>query len=240
MAVRVEVQPKERKPEVQARRKLGGLLVRRECWTLSWRARIAGLIIAAGLAIFLFFTAHPFLACTDRANGDVLVVEGWIHDWAMKVGVDEFKQHRYGLIYVTGGPAYGPGHYTSIYDTLAHVGVSRLKAAGLPDQCLQMVPSDEIGRDRTYNDAVTLRRWFDEHHTPVSSMNILTEGAHARRTRLLYEKAFNGKVHIGIISVSNPNYDAKRWWRYSDGVREVVGETVAYLYARFLFHPSQT
>jgi hypothetical protein len=41
-----------------------------------------------------------------------------------------------------------------------------------------------------------------------------------------------------VIAVSNPDYDPKDWWRYSDGVREVIGETIAYIYARCFFYPS--
>ena len=72
----------------------------------------------------------------------------------------------------------------------------------------------------------------------MSSINVLTEGAHARRTRLLYQKAFDQNVTVGIIAVSNPDYNPKQWWRYSDGVREVIGESIAYIYAKFFFYPS--
>ena len=227
---------KKDEPPIFKREKFGGLLVRRECWTLSLPAKIAGLIVLFGVGIFVLLVVHPFLALTDRVNGDDLVIEGWIHEWAVKAGIDEFKQYGYTRVYVTGGPAYGQGP-SSIYDTLAHVGSTRLKAAGLPDESMQMVPGVEIGRDRTYNDALALRRWFEEHKIRVDSINVLTEGAHARRSRLLFERAFNREVKIGVIAVPNPNYDAKRWWLYSEGVRETIGETIAYLYAKFLFHP---
>jgi len=39
-------------------------------------------------------------------------------------------------------------------------------------------------------------------------------------------------------SASNPDYNPKQWWRYSDGVREVIGESIAYIYAKFFFYPS--
>jgi hypothetical protein len=65
----------------------------------------------------------------------------------------------------------------------------------------------------------------------------LTEDAHARRTRLLYHKAFGKTVTVGVIAVSTPDYDSTQWWRYSDGVREVIGESIAYIYARFFFWP---
>jgi hypothetical protein len=101
-----------------------------------------------------------------------------------------------------------------------------------------MVPSHVNGRERTYSSAIALRDWFREHNTPVDNINVLTEGAHARRTRLLYQKAFDQNVTVGIIAVSNPDYNPKQWWRYSDGVREVTGESIAYIYAKFFFYPS--
>jgi len=72
----------------------------------------------------------------------------------------------------------------------------------------------------------------------VHSINVLTEDAHARRTRLLYQKAFGKNVAVGVIAISNPDYDPKDWWRYSEGVREVIGESIAYIYAQFFFYPS--
>jgi hypothetical protein len=71
----------------------------------------------------------------------------------------------------------------------------------------------------------------------VYSINVLTAGAHARRTRLLYQKALGRNVTVGIIAASNPDYNPKQWWRYSDGVREVIGESIAYIYAKFFFYP---
>jgi hypothetical protein len=102
-----------------------------------------------------------------------------------------------------------------------------------------MVASHVIGRDRTYYSAVALRDWFREHNTDVKSLNIISESTHARRTWLLFQEAFGDKVKVGVIAIQNPDYDAKHWWRSSDGVREVVDETVAYLYVRLFFHPTR-
>jgi hypothetical protein len=113
-----------------------------------------------------------------------------------------------------------------------------LKKFGVPDDLVQMVPSHVIARERTYSSAVALGDWFRDHNLPIHSFNVLTEGSHARRTQLLYKEAFGKNVTIGIIAVSNPDYDPKDWWRYSDGVREVIGESIAYIYAKFFFYPS--
>jgi len=218
--------------------KLWGIFIRKERWGLSWRGWL--LVSSAGLtaAYFAFLNIHPFLAVTHRVNTNVLVVEGWIHRYAILRGVEEFKAGSYQRIFTTGGPENGNGGYTNDYNTSASVGAEMLKKFGVPDDLVQMVPSHVIARERTYSSAVALGDWFRDHNLPIHSFNVLTEGPHARRTQLLYKEAFGKNVTIGIIAVSNPDYDPKDWWRYSDGVREVIGESIAYIYAKFFFYPS--
>jgi hypothetical protein len=54
--------------------------------------------------------------------------------------------------------------------------------------------------------------------------------------KIANQRAFGRGVTVGIISIQNPDYDPKHWWRYSEGVRDVLGESIAYVYAKFLFH----
>ena len=84
----------------------------------------------------------------------------------------------------------------------------------------------------------SLRNWFREHNLAVRGINVLTEDVHARRTRLLFHKALGNDINVGIIAVPNPDYDSGRWWRYSEGIKDVLSEAAAYLYARFLFYSS--
>jgi uncharacterized SAM-binding protein YcdF (DUF218 family) len=218
--------------------KLCGIVRLKERWGLSWHGRlfVTAVVLLAIYAVVL--NVHPFLAVTHRVNAKILVVEGWIDEYAIRAGADEFKTGDYERIITTGGPVPGSGGYTNDYNTFASVGARRLKAAGLADESVQMVPSHVIGRDRTYSSAIALRRWLRDHNMPLRSLNVVAEGAHARRTRLLFQKALGNDVRVGIISIPNPDYDAKHWWRYSDGVREAIGESIAYIYAKLLFYPS--
>jgi uncharacterized SAM-binding protein YcdF (DUF218 family) len=221
-------------------RALWGLFDRKERWALSWRGRVA-LAFALGLvAALLFKGVYPFLATTHRVDTDVLVVEGWIREYAIRAAVKEFQSNHYQRVFTTGGPVVGTGGYINDFYTSASVGADLLKKCGLPDERLQMVPSRVMDRDRTYGAAVALRTWLREHNTSVSGIDVVTEDLHARRTRLLFQKALGDKVAVGVIAIPNPDYDAKRWWHYSDGVREVIGESIAYVYARLFFHPSES
>ena len=214
--------------------KLFGTFTRKERWGLSWRGWL--LLVSAGLvaACSVFLNIHSFLAVTHRVNTNLLVVEGWIPRYALREAAEEFRTGSYQRIFTTGGPV--EGGYTNDYNTSASVGAEILKKFGVPD--VEMVPSRETARERTYSSAVALRDWLREHNTPAYSINVLTEDAHARRTRLLYHQAFGKSVTVGIIAVANPDYDSTQWWHYSDGVREVIGESIAYVYARFFFYPS--
>ncbi len=198
--------------------------------------------LAAGLVVLIlggmvWLVIYPFLAVTHRVDSKILVVEGWMDQFAFPLAATEFKTGGYTQAFTTGGPVPGSGGYTTDYQTEAHVGAGQLAAAGVPANLVRMVPSRVWNRNRTYYSAVALRDWFQAQHLHVDSLNVLTEGAHARRTWMLFQEAFGPGIKVGIISVANPDYDPGHWWRYSDGVREVSSEALAYLYAKIFFWP---
>jgi uncharacterized SAM-binding protein YcdF (DUF218 family) len=127
------------------------------------------------------------------------------------------------------------GGYTNDYNTSATQVAAQLQAEGLSADLIQAVPARISDRDRTYSAARALRDWFSNHHSRVHAINVLTQDVHARRTKLLFERALGARTTVGIIAVANPDYDARHWWRYSEGVRDVTSEAIAYMYAKFLF-----
>jgi uncharacterized SAM-binding protein YcdF (DUF218 family) len=215
-----------------------GIFVRKERWGLSWAGRAAFMVLGCAIATLVVVTIEPFLAETDRVRTDTLVVEGWIHEYAIRAAVDEFRKGSYQRVFSTGGPVVGNGGYVNDYQTSASVGAGLLKKQGLPAEVVQIVPSHVLDRDRTYGSAVALGWWLRNHNLNIAGLNVVTEGAHARRTRLMFQKALGKGVAVGIIAVPNPDYDRRRWWLYSDGVKEVSSEALAYVYSRLLFHPS--
>ena len=219
-------------------RAMWGLVYRKERWSLSWRGRLIlafALLLAGAL---LLKGVYPFLATTHRVDPDILVVEGWVHEYAIRAAVEEFRSNSYQRVFATGGPVEGTGGYVNDYNTAASVGADLLRKNGLPNESVQMVSSRVMDRDRTYGSAVALRNWFREHNVSVHGINVVTEDLHARRSRLLFQKALGDNITVGVIAVPNPDYDVRHWWRYSEGVKEIISETAAYLYAKLLFHPS--
>jgi uncharacterized SAM-binding protein YcdF (DUF218 family) len=216
-----------------------GLFVRKQRWGLSWQGWITLSLLTFATVLLILLNLQPFLAETDRVNAKVLVVEGWIHEFAIRGAVEEFKRGSYDQVLTTGGPVTGRGHYINDYQTSASVGADLLKGAGVPPELVQMVPSRAMDRDRTFGSAIALRDWFRSHNMTAHSVNIVTENAHARRTRFLFEKALGKDVAVGIIAVPNPDYDKSRWWLYSEGVKDIGSEALAYVYVRLFFHPSE-
>ncbi len=157
----------------------------------------------------------------------------------MRAAAQEFRRGGYQMAITVGGPVAGSGGYVSDADTSASVGAHNLRAAGVPGDSVQMAPARIINQDRTYSSATALRDWFRSRSMNVRKLNILTQGPHARRTRLLFQKALGSEVAVGIISVSSPDYNPDRWWRYSEGVRDILEEGLAYLYARLFFQPAE-
>lgn len=190
----------------------------------------------AAVAVVVVGNLHPFLAVTAPVSGEVLVVEGWAPDYAFEEAVAEFKRHHYKTLYVTGGPLE-QGSHLSEYKTYAELGVAILIRKGLNNDAVLAVPSPPVRQDRTHAAAMALNGWLRQHNAMPASLNVMSLGAHARRSWLLFEKVLGGKTRVGIIAVEDRDYDPKRWWRTSQGVRLVADEMLAYCYARFVFSP---
>jgi hypothetical protein len=214
-----------------------GLLRRAPAWRLTRRGwAVVVVLVLVGIAGFVRFI-HPFLALNAPVSAKVLVVEGWVPDSALEAAVREFHEHGYQRVYVTGIPIER-GAPLSEYKTYAALGAAVLENFGVPTNRVQAVASPDVRRDRTYACALALRDWMNARDELPASLNLLTLGVHARRSRLLYEDVFGDKCRIGVIAAEDQSYDPQRWWTGSQGVRLVVGETVAYVYARVFFHLS--
>jgi uncharacterized SAM-binding protein YcdF (DUF218 family) len=194
------------------------------------------LFVFAVVTIFLTRRLHSFLAVTAPVTGGVLVVEGWAPDYAMAEARDEFRRGSYPKIYVVGGPLEW-GAPLSEYKTYAERGAAVLVSLGLTTNDVQAVPAPIVQQDRTYSAARSLRSWVQEHGETPTKVHLISEGPHARRSRLLFQKALGPSVQVGVTAVPVRDYDEKHWWRSSGGVRGVIGELLAYGYARVLFRP---
>ncbi len=213
-----------------------GLLQRRSCIVLTWRGWLV-LLLALGTAATLFVrNIYGFLAVEDPVRGGILVIEGWSSDNVIEGGVDDFRTHHYDRICLTGGPIEF-GHALYAQKTYAEYAQTFCLKLGVPATALVGIPAPAVERDRSYASALALREWLVAHGGLAVKINLVGNGAHSRRTRLVYEKALGPATQVGISNVAEVNFDPKVWWKSSMGFRNVLDETIAYLYARLLFSP---
>ncbi len=217
-------------------RLLGGLLVRRERWSLSWAGRITILVLGVGVMLAAVSSLYPFLAVASPVKSQIMVVEGWLPRESLVQTIALANTEGYRRVFTSGTVAQDdwnaqPG------ETYAELAAERLVMLGLPGDLVQAVPCAEVRKDRTYSSALAVKNWCATNHLRLDSLNLVTLGPHARRSWLLYREAFGEDVKIGVITLRNKNYDPSRWWCSSEGFREVTGEAIAWFYAKFLFHP---
>jgi len=215
---------------------LWGFFKRRRCVVPTWRGWLLIAALCAILAAAGCRNAYYFLAMNERTDGGVLVVEGWGPDSLMAAAASEFKTHHYDALFATGGPIEKGALLFNEYRSYADLSVATLDKMGIDPALVHAVYSDRVRQDRTFSTAVALKKWLHENGMTGKNITLITMGPHARRSHLLYEKAFGGEAHIGVIAVQEEDIDPRRWWTTSQGFRSVVDEMVAYFYARFLFH----
>jgi hypothetical protein len=205
-----------------------------------WVPTLPGWCLIGTVAILLFWmavrSAHPFLALTSRVDAQLLVIEGWVPDFALEDLRAEFGRGNYQRLVITGGPIE-KGEPLLEYRTWPDLTKAVMLKRGWDLQHVVSLPSKAVKRDRTYTSALALREWISRTGMDVRGINIYSLGPHARRTRLLFRAALGSEKEIGVISGEDESYDSKKWWTTSQGVRKVLDEAIAYLYARFLFRP---
>jgi len=207
------------------------LLKRR--YVITFISLILALLVFS--SVYLFKNACYFLALNHPIEAKILVVEGWIPDYALEKAKSEFEKGCYQMLITTGGPL-STRFFLSEYKTHAELAAATLRAIEFPDDKLSSVSAPKVRKDRTFASAVALKRWFVDNNIKEIKFNVVSLGAHARRTRLIFKKAFGSEYSIGIIAVENKDYNPHKWWNSSSGVRSVLNELIAYCYAAFFFH----
>ncbi len=181
---------------------------------------------------------HPFLAIDHPQKSSLMVVEDWLPDHTLKFIVDEFQSGNYNLIVVTGGQLVY-GRNKTKYETTVELYVAKLESFGINKNKIIGLSKPTAIIDRTYNSGIALKEWYSKNLDKPTTLNVISMGVHARRSRLLFQKALGKRYVVGIIALKSIGYDSEKWWRSSSGFRTVTGELIAYLYAKFVFIPSR-
>ena len=202
---------------------------RKELWVPSWFGWTLVLAILLGLTICFFALVHGFLATNAPVAANVLVVEGWLPDYALEEAVQEFKKKGYEHLVTSGGPME-QGQLVSGYSTYAGIAGATLQKLQVPKDMLIEAPGAMTYRNRTFESAKAVKATLEGLGISVHGLNVVSEGPHARRTRLVYRKVFGNGVRVGVVAVEPRDYDAEHWWKSSEGMRTTLSEATGWLF----------
>jgi len=212
-----------------------GLFRQRLCWIPTLRGWFLFVVLIVAAAGGFAKWVHSFLARTHPMHGSILVVEGWLPDYALKNAMSFFQTNGYRTMILT-GVEIEKGSHLSFEKNYARLAADTLKHFGFDEHLLVLIESSDIQRNRTYATALAVKTWLDNHGSP-RTVDVFTLGPHARRTWLLFQLALGKHYQVGVISCPDEGYDPSHWWKSSRGVRQIVDELVAYVYAKCLFYP---
>jgi hypothetical protein len=208
-------------------------LVRRcTIWCPTWTGSSFALLIFVALAGAWFNYGESYLAFTQRSRADILVVEGWIGRKGVSAAADEFKRGDYHYIVCTGGLT--SDRWEDQPASFAELAAAELIRLGIPKTNILVATAKITESHRTFASAVAVWRTLQEGGIDAAALNVFTLGPHARRSALVFSKVNSPGVKIGVIGWVPSEYKDEAWWQSSDRSRELLDETVGYLYELLL------
>jgi len=208
------------------------LVRRRSVWlptALGWALIILLLLIPP---VFWWWGGESFLSRTRRVPAKVLVVESWIGYEGMRAAREEFHSGGYDVVIATGGDTsqrWMEGRYS-----LADMGAKELLSSGLDPAQVWTAAAQPGSRQRTHGSAVAVANALREHGREAAAINVFTQGVHARRSRLTFEKALGGDVEVGVIGWIPEKEQGIPWWKSTERAKEFLTESVGYAYELLL------
>jgi hypothetical protein len=190
----------------------------------------------AAAAAFAAWNLHPFLAQNAPAGARLLVVEGWMEPEGFDQAIAVFRANGYERIVTTGGPV-PPWPVPPVPTTYAQLAADYLTRHGIAAAQVTAVPAPESAERHTYLSAVMVREWARRSALKLDALDVYSSGTHARRSRLLYERAFGPQVRVGVYAARSSDYDPGAWWQTTFGVRDVVTQAAGLAWVTCCFRP---
>lgn len=215
------------------------LASKRERWGLTG---LGWLVVIIFFAVGIWLTGRnivPFLSKEETIAARVMVLEGYVPDYAFGEIIRIFEEDHYELLIAT-GTVYDQGFYISGINSSAELIGKSLKNIGFDTTKMAIVPaSSDIYRDRTFYTGQAVKTYLQKYHPEVNSINLVSVGVHARRSHYLYKLAVGNDIEVGNIVIPDRKFDEKYWYKSSVGFRTVIFETIGYLYIKMIFAPER-
>ena len=194
--------------------------------TAPHRNRVPFLVLIP-VVLLLLVGLDRWLSVTEPVPASVLIVESWFcNRSSFHEAAKEISKEAYNTVLVVGG-VRSQGEESPYYPDLA---VEKLTHFGVEPGRLTVLYDPAVRRHRTYTSAVTARDWLTVNQPELSAVNVFSIGVHARKSRVLFRKAFGENVEVGIIASTETAYPAPWWFVSMTGVRLVSRNVFGLLY----------
>jgi len=206
-----------------------------------WLPTIPGLILISitciAMTIFIINNLANYLAQQQPISKGILVVEGWVSEQTLLQAIHSYKTNPYQQIITTGGliKSRQQGKHKSYADSAA----AFLLKNGINKSEVTSLPTPDSAQNRTFLSAVIVRDWLIRKKNKNQTIDVVSEGVHARRTLALYQMAFANKKDIGIMTGKAEQYLLESWWQTSAGVKSVISEVVGLAWSVCCFYPGE-
>jgi hypothetical protein len=109
------------------------------------------------------------------------------------------------------------------FNSNAELARNRLISMGINSSQIIATPGETVIVNRTLTSALAFRDWLKQTNRDISGINIISMGAHARRTWMIYNRILKEKYPIGIISLPDYIYTQSKIYRLFKNIRETLG-----------------
>jgi len=131
------------------------------------------------------------------------------------------------------GELDGKRRFSNNFNSHAELARNALLSLGIDSSLILAIPGKRVRINRTLSSALAFRDWLKTSNIKVNGINIVTEGTHAMRTWMTYNKILNKNYEIGIISL--PDYKEHSSMKYK--VFNTLRETFGLVYYWFILIP---
>ena len=114
------------------------------------------------------------------------------------------------------------GKMEPAWPTYAHKAAAHLVQFGMSKDRVVAVPSWGKPNSRSWANANYFALRAHEDH--LTSFDVVTLGVHAHRSRELFSRACGIDMHVGVISLEDPECPSKGWWRKRSGWIQILKE----------------
>lgn len=129
----------------------------------------------------------------------------------------------------------GNNVFRTNYEGIAAEASEFLIAEGVDSAMLKTLTAPPVIFERTYASALMVKKHLQE---TTESIVVFSQSAHARRSRLVYQRMLGDTVEVGVIAAYSNHEAQENWWQERGSRNYVLLQLAKYLYTKILFFPS--